>query len=164
MVSRNERKQGIRENGSHRQDRGSGIPARGGPGGNGASRHAAGPAARDAVGQRPEYSVGTLDVLVGMGGTPLEGRSNYSANPPALGNRLMKNLFIAGTQGVGKTMLLREVTLAKREHIGGFYTEHIMAGRIRKGFMIRTFDGQERMLASKNLKSSHKLGKYGVDV
>ena len=61
-------------------------------------------------------------------------------------------------------MLLRETTLAKREHIGGFYTEHILAGRIRKGFMIRTFDGQDRMLASKGLKSPHKLGKYGVDL
>ena len=76
----------------------------------------------------------------------------------------MKNLFIAGTPGVGKTMLLREVTLSKREHIGGFYTEHILAGRIRKGFMIRTFDGQDRMLAAKGLKSPHKLGKYGVDI
>lgn len=81
-----------------------------------------------------------------------------------MGNSIAKNLFIAGTPGVGKTMLLREVTLAKREHIGGFYTEHILAGRIRKGFMIRTFDGQERMLASKGLKSTHKLGKYGVDL
>jgi nucleoside-triphosphatase len=81
-----------------------------------------------------------------------------------MANRLAKNLFIAGTPGVGKTMLLREVTLSKREHIGGFYTEHILSGRIRKGFVIRTFDGQERMLASKDLKSTHKLGKYGVDL
>ena len=29
---------------------------------------------------------------------------------------------------------------------------------------MRTFDGQERMLAAKNLKSPHKLGKYGVDL
>jgi len=75
-----------------------------------------------------------------------------------------KNLFIAGSRGVGKTMLLREVTLAKKERIGGFYTEHIMSGRMRKGFMIRTFDGQERMLAATGLKSSHQLGKYGVDL
>ena len=77
---------------------------------------------------------------------------------------MTKNLFIAGSRGVGKTMLLREVTLAKKERIGGFYTEHIMSGRMRKGFMIRTFDGQERMLAATGLKSSHQLGKYGVDL
>lgn len=77
---------------------------------------------------------------------------------------MIKNLFISGTPGVGKTTLLREVTLPKREKIGGFYTEHILAGRVRKGFMIRTFDGQERMLAAKGLKSPHQLGKYGVDL
>ena len=77
---------------------------------------------------------------------------------------MTKNLFIAGTRGVGKTMLLREVTLAKKARIGGFYTEHIMSGRMRKGFMMRTFDGQERMLAAKGLKSPHQLGKYGVDL
>jgi nucleoside-triphosphatase len=77
---------------------------------------------------------------------------------------MTKNLFVSGTAGVGKTTLMREVTLAKRDRIGGFYTEPIMAGRIRKGFMIRTFDGQDRMLASKGLKSPHQLGKYGVDL
>jgi len=102
--------------------------------------------------------------MVGVGDAPLEGRPGHSANPSPLGNRLTKNFFIAGTTGVGKTQLLREVTQSKREHIGGFYTEHIMAGRIRKGFMIRTFDGQDRMLASKGLKSPFKLGKYGVDL
>lgn len=81
-----------------------------------------------------------------------------------MADTVTKNLFIAGTPGVGKTMLLREVTLAKRHRIGGFYTEHILAGRIRRGFMMRTFDGQERVLASKGLKSPHQLGKYGVDI
>src|SRR5205807_4856113 len=58
----------------------------------------------------------------------------------------------------------REATLARKAQIGGFYTEHILVGRIRKGFMIRTFDGQERMLAARGLKSPHKLGNYGVDL
>jgi nucleoside-triphosphatase len=75
-----------------------------------------------------------------------------------------KNLFIAGTPGVGKTSLLREVTLSKRERIGGFYTDHMLAGRLRKGFVMRTFDGQERVLAAKGMKSSHQRGKYGVDI
>lgn len=81
-----------------------------------------------------------------------------------MGHSVAKNLFIAGAPGVGKTTLLREVTLSRREKIGGFYTEHILVGRIRKGFIIRTFDGQERMLAARGLKSSHKLGSYGVDL
>lgn len=77
---------------------------------------------------------------------------------------MIKNLFIAGTSGVGKTTLLRDVTLSRRARIGGFYTEHILAGRIRKGFIMHTFDGQDRMLAAKGLKSPHQLGKYGVDL
>jgi nucleoside-triphosphatase len=76
----------------------------------------------------------------------------------------MKNLFISGARGVGKTQLLREVTLSKKDRIGGFYTEHIFSGRIRKGFMMRTFDGQDRVLASRGLKSPHQLGNYGVDL
>lgn len=77
---------------------------------------------------------------------------------------MTKNLFIAGTVGVGKTSLLREVTLSRRERIGGFYTDHMLSGRMRKGFVMRTFDGQERVLAAKGMKSSHQLGKYGVDI
>ena len=77
---------------------------------------------------------------------------------------MTKNLFIAGTPGVGKTTLLREVTLPKRQRIGGFYTEHMLSGRQRKGFVMRTFDGQERVLAAKGMKSPHQLGKYGVDI
>ena len=91
-------------------------------------------------------------------------RPHSSANSPALGDSVTKNLFIAGTPGVGKTSLLREVTLSKRERIGGFYTDHMLTGRMRKGFVMRTFDGQERVLASKGMKSSHQLGKYGVDI
>lgn len=77
---------------------------------------------------------------------------------------MTKNLLIAGGTGSGKTTLLRDVTLPRKERIGGFYTEHILSGHIRKGLMMRTFDGQERVLAAKGLKSPHLLGKYGVDL
>ena len=73
-------------------------------------------------------------------------------------------LFISGTRGVGKTKLVKDATFSKRERIGGFYTEHMMSGRLHKGFMIHTFDGQERMLAAKGLKSQYQLGDYGVDL
>ena len=67
MVSRNGRKQSVRQNGSDRQNRGNGISTRRGLGRNGSSRYPADSAARDTVGVRQEYSVGTLDVLVGLG-------------------------------------------------------------------------------------------------
>jgi len=75
-----------------------------------------------------------------------------------------KNLFISGGPGIGKTKLLRDLALAKKLRIGGFYTEPIMAGRMRKGLIIRTLDGQDRMLASKTVKSNFKLGKFNVDI
>lgn len=60
--------------------------------------------------------------------------------------------------------MIRDLTVSRRDHIGGFYTEPIMAGRIRRGVRIFTFDGQERMLAQKGLKSNLFLGKFGLDL
>lgn len=77
---------------------------------------------------------------------------------------MSKVLLIAGASGSGKTALVRDIALARKNRIGGFYTEPIMAGRLRKGLMIRTFDGQDRMLASKTVKSNHTLGKFPVDL
>ena len=81
-----------------------------------------------------------------------------------MGNSLAKNLFIAGGPDSEKTALVRDAALAKKNRIGGFYMEPIMVGRQRKGLMIRTLDGQDRMLASKNVKSNYFLGKFPVDL
>jgi len=81
-----------------------------------------------------------------------------------VGNTLTKNLFIIGVAGIGKTRLIRETTASRKERIGGFYTEPIMLGRIRRGVRMQTFDGQERMLAQKGLKSNILLGKFGLDL
>jgi nucleoside-triphosphatase len=81
-----------------------------------------------------------------------------------LGNSVSKNLFIAGAEDSGKTRLVRDAALSKKNRAGGFYMEAIMAGRVRKGLMIRTLDGQDRMLASKTVKSNHLLGKFPVDL
>lgn len=81
-----------------------------------------------------------------------------------MGNSLAKNLFIAGGPESGKAELVRDAALAKKARVGGFYIEPIMAGRVRKGLMIRTLDGQDRMLASKTVKSNHTLDKFPVDL
>src|SRR5882762_8977518 len=164
MVSRNGRNENLRQNGAHRNHSGRGAAARRGFDQWRASRHPAGAAAGDALGAREEYPAGAVGVLVGPGVEAAFRRAHSSASTPALGYSVTKNLFIAGTPGVGKTMLLREVTLPKRQRIGGFYTEHMLSGRLRKGFIMRTFDGQERVLAAKGMKSPHQLGKYGVDI
>ncbi|MBI4387277.1 MAG: AAA family ATPase [Elusimicrobia bacterium] len=75
-----------------------------------------------------------------------------------------KNLFLAGTPGVGKTSLIKEITLAHRDRLGGFYTEQILEDRKRSGFKIVTFRREEALLASKTLVSKTRLNKYGIDL
>jgi len=75
-----------------------------------------------------------------------------------------KNLVVAGAAGVGKTTLVKEAAWPWRERIGGFWTESIMEAGARVGFRLRTFDGQEALLASKSLASTARLNKYGVDL
>ncbi len=164
MVSKQWRKQNIREVSAERPNNGSRSTAGGRTYRGSAAEYTARFATRNPVGDRGQRAAGEASLVVESGDRGALGRSSAPANSPVVANTMSKNLFIAGTRGVGKTQLLREVTLSKRAKIGGFYTEHIMAGHIRKGFMMRTFDGQERMLAAKNLKSQHQLGKYGVDL
>lgn len=75
-----------------------------------------------------------------------------------------KNLFITGKPGCGKTSLIRELCLPHMSRVGGFYTEEIRDGNSREGFILKTFDGKEGLLAKKGMKSPHKLNKYGLDL
>jgi len=76
----------------------------------------------------------------------------------------VKNLFIEGTPGVGKTSLIKEVISPYGGRAGGFYTEDIRVNTVREGFRLCTLNGQKGILASKSIKSFHKLGKYHVDL
>ena len=74
-------------------------------------------------------------------------------------------LLITGPPGIGKTTALVRVAelLASRSPVG-FYTEEVRVGGRRKGFRIVTLDGREGVLAHVDLRSRHRVGKYGVDV
>ncbi len=77
----------------------------------------------------------------------------------------MKNILITGLPGVGKTTLV--MRLAKHfEHLqpAGFYTAEIREGGIRKGFQLVSLDGRKELLAHVDIKSSYRVGKYGVDL
>src|SRR5574341_2284594 len=80
--------------------------------------------------------------------------------------RTAKNLLLTGRPGIGKTTIVREVLRGlKGQKVGGFYTEEIRyPDRTRLGFMIRTVDGREEILAKVGLLSSVRVGKYGVNV
>ncbi len=75
-----------------------------------------------------------------------------------------KNILLTGRPGVGKTTLIKKVIDHLKEKVGGFYTEEIREGGQRKGFKIRTLDGEEGILAQKGIKSVYKVGSYGVNL
>lgn len=80
----------------------------------------------------------------------------------------VKNIFITGKAGAGKTTLIKEVCFKFLDHIGGFYTEEIREGSSRVGFRVCDFSGKKGIMAYKGLyrglPGKPKLGKYGVDL
>jgi len=77
----------------------------------------------------------------------------------------VKNILITGTPGVGKTTLIRDLIAELNISAGGFYTAEVRDGNGKRwGFKIISLDGQEEILASVEIISQRKVGKYGVDV
>jgi nucleoside-triphosphatase len=77
----------------------------------------------------------------------------------------MKNLLLTGLPGVGKTTLIKKISEAlKDSHPAGFYTEEIRERGVRKGFALTSLDGRKGILSHIDVRSSHRVGKYGVDI
>ena len=74
------------------------------------------------------------------------------------------NILLTGRPGVGKTTLIKKLIDSVPLSKGGFYTEEIRKGKERIGFSLTTLDGNKSVLASVNIKSPYRVGKYGVDV
>lgn len=72
--------------------------------------------------------------------------------------------LLTGRPGTGKTSLIKQVVAAMGAKAGGFYTEEIRTGGVRKGFRLITLDGAEAILAHINIRSPHRVSRYGVDV
>jgi len=77
---------------------------------------------------------------------------------------MIKNLFITGKPGCGKTTLIIEIVRELKLNAGGFYTSEIRERGIRKGFKIITLDDEEGILAHIDIKSPYKVGKYKVNL
>jgi nucleoside-triphosphatase len=77
---------------------------------------------------------------------------------------MIRNIFLTGVPGVGKTTLIRRVLESAAVKAGGFYTEEIRDKGKRVGFGITTFDGRKGILAHVNHKGRHRVGKYGVNI
>ncbi len=77
----------------------------------------------------------------------------------------MKNYFIEGRPGIGKTTLLcRFAERFSHVQTGGFFTEEIREKGRRVGFRIETFSGQSGILSHVSFQEGPQVGKYRVDV
>jgi nucleoside-triphosphatase len=75
---------------------------------------------------------------------------------------MIKNIFITGLPGCGKTTLIKEILKELKIPAKGFFTEEIRKKGKRVGFKIVTLSGKEGVLAEKRFKSPYKVSKYGV--
>jgi nucleoside-triphosphatase len=75
------------------------------------------------------------------------------------------NFLITGQPGVGKTTLVCRLAeeLAELEPVG-FYTSEIRARGRRVGFELCSFDGTSSLLSHVDVRSRHRVGRYGVDL
>ena len=78
---------------------------------------------------------------------------------------MARHLLLTGVPGVGKTTVIRRVVeILGDRPMRGFLTDEIRRGGRRTGFNITTIDGTSESLASVDLRSPHRVGRYGVDV
>jgi nucleoside-triphosphatase len=74
------------------------------------------------------------------------------------------SILLTGYPGIGKTTAIKRIVAQLMQPVGGFYTEEIREGGARNGFKIVTLDGQAGVLAHINIRSQHRVGRYGVDL
>ncbi|MEW6558463.1 MAG: NTPase [Elusimicrobiota bacterium] len=75
----------------------------------------------------------------------------------------MKDILLTGKPGVGKTTIIKKI-IANLDSVGGFLTEEIRENNIRKGFKIATLEDKEGVLASCDIKTNYRVGKYYVNI
>lgn len=80
-------------------------------------------------------------------------------------NVFQKNILITGPPAIGKTTLIKKL-FDSLSHLNpaGFYTQEIREKGVRKGFELISFHDKKRVLSHVKIKSSFRVGKYGVDV
>lgn len=72
--------------------------------------------------------------------------------------------LLTGLPGTGKTSIIKQLVAEIKDMPGGFYTEDIREGGVRRGFRLITLEGESAILSHVDIKNPHRVSKYGVDV
>lgn len=74
------------------------------------------------------------------------------------------SVLITGKPGVGKTTLIKKIIeWMGSVNMAGFYTAEMRSKGSRVGFELVGLKGQRRTLAHVDIRSQHRVGRYGVD-
>jgi len=73
-------------------------------------------------------------------------------------------IALTGRPGIGKTTAIKKIVKKLKDKVVGFWTEEIRNGNKREGFEIVRTDGKRELLASVNIKTPYRVGKYKVNV
>lgn len=77
----------------------------------------------------------------------------------------MKHLILIGRPGVGKTTLVKRLTLTLRQApIDGFLTEEFREEEQRVGFWLSPLDGRQALLAHRRFTAGTRVGPYRVNM
>jgi nucleoside-triphosphatase THEP1 len=74
------------------------------------------------------------------------------------------NILLTGPPRSGKSTLIEKVVKMIKKPATGFFTRELREKGTRVGFLIETIDGKTGLLAHQNIKSSYRVGKYGVNL
>jgi nucleoside-triphosphatase len=77
----------------------------------------------------------------------------------------MKNILITGQPGVGKTALIRKLSLIFKEfNPSGFTTTEIFEDGEMAGIALEDMNGETKTVAHLNIKSKQSVGKLKIDI
>lgn len=76
-----------------------------------------------------------------------------------------KNIFVTGAIQIGKSTVINKVLKRHSDfQIGGFRTLPIFEGELRKGFVLQSFDGRQKVFAHRDMQSQHVHDVYRFDL
>jgi len=88
-------------------------------------------------------------------------RCNHRASKEIADSR---NILLTGIPRIGKTTIIHKIISNIKRGCAGFYTEEMREGNQRVGFKLITLDHKDCILSHENIKSRHRVGKYGVNL